>query len=282
MSETTTPTQTISPATPPWSWKPRAVIFDLFGDYLRYTGQGVRLAHLTALLSLFSIEPATVRMNLSRLRREGWFTTTKDGRETIYWMTPKLVDLLDEGREKIFARTDESWDSRWTMVIYQVPESERAVREMLKKSLAWAGFGQLSPSTWVATHDRAQAANAISAQYPAARFDILWCEAMSEEQSLDLVRRCWDLDSLAEDYRAYIDEFGHLLVPSELATLDPPAALLARTHLTQSFRRFPFRDPQLPTVLEPVGWPGRTAFDTFERLHAALAEQAESCVSSFM
>ena len=88
-------------------WKPRALILDLFGDYLRYAGSEVRLADITELLAVFDIEAATVRVNLSRLRKEGWFTTRRVGRETVYSLTPHMLEILNEGRERIFRRRDE-------------------------------------------------------------------------------------------------------------------------------------------------------------------------------
>ena len=61
------------------------------------------------------------------------------------------------------------------MAIYQVPESERAVREQLRKQLAWHGFGQLSPSTWLSPHDLISEVREIAAEYPLAKVDALWC-----------------------------------------------------------------------------------------------------------
>ena len=154
-------------------WKPRALILDLFGDYLRYAGSEVRLADITELLAVFDVEPATVRVNLSRLRQEGWFTTRRVGRETVYSLTPHMLEILNEGRERIVRHREESWQGRWTMVIYQVPESERAVREQLRKRLAWHGFGQLSPSTWLAPHDLFDDVRGLAAEYPLAKIDVL-------------------------------------------------------------------------------------------------------------
>ena len=134
--------------------KPRSVILDLFGDYLRYVDAEVRLSHLTELVGAFDIAPSTVRVTLSRLRREGWFETRREGRETIYVLTPQMLEVLDEGRARIFAPPAETWIGTWTMVIYQMTESERQERNQLRKALAWHGFGPLTTSTWLAPGDR--------------------------------------------------------------------------------------------------------------------------------
>jgi phenylacetic acid degradation operon negative regulatory protein len=67
-----------------WRTSPRSLILDLFGDYLRYADAEVRLSHLTTLPGAFDIASPTVRVTMSRLRREHWFTTHRVGREMIY------------------------------------------------------------------------------------------------------------------------------------------------------------------------------------------------------
>ena len=85
--------------------KPRAVLWDLFGDHLRYVNGGtVPMRALTALLDGFGIGESTSRVALARMRREGWFSTDRDGRQAIYRLTARSVVLLDEGRSRIFDR----------------------------------------------------------------------------------------------------------------------------------------------------------------------------------
>src|SRR5271169_4617708 len=82
--------------------KPRAILWDLFGDHLRYIDDGrVPMRVLTRLLDVFGVGESTSRVVLSRMRREGWFTTHRDGRQTSYELTARSVRMLDEGRARI-------------------------------------------------------------------------------------------------------------------------------------------------------------------------------------
>jgi phenylacetic acid degradation operon negative regulatory protein len=45
--------------------------------------------------------------------------------------------------------------------------------------------------------------------------------------------------------------------------------------LTYDYRKFPFRDPDLPTELLPAGWLGREAHDLFLKAHELLRPPAE-------
>ena len=114
----------------------RSVVFDLFGDHLRYRGGEVRLRALVALMACFDVPEPTVRVVVGRLRREGWLASRRDGRETAYLLTPAAWELLDEGRTRIFQRVAGPWDGCWHMVIYSVAEVDVAVREQIRKQLA--------------------------------------------------------------------------------------------------------------------------------------------------
>ena len=258
--------------------KPRSLILDLFGDYLRYVDAEIRLSHLTTLLGDFGVAPPTVRVTLSRLRREGWFVTERVGRETIYRLTPGMLDVLNEGRERIFTPPVTEWVATWTIVIYQMSESERQERNELRKSLAWHGFGPLTTSTWLAPGDRRKEARAIVDALTDEQVDILSAMSESFEHDHDLARRCWDVDGLSVAYKAFIRSHKHLLRTA--GRLTGAKALVARTELIWSYRHFPFQDPRLPVELRPEPWPGVEAYELFRTVHAALGPAARAYVGS--
>lgn len=251
--------------------KPRSIVFDLFGDYVRYTGGQIRLSPLTELLGCFDVGPSTARVAMSRLRNEGWFDTRRDGRETTYALNPRSWRLLDEGRERIFDRATGGWDGQWRMVIYSVPESDRAARDRVRKRLAWLGFGALAPSTWVCPHDRLDRVSRDLAGEQAVRLDLFTCRSRGREADLQTAARCWDLTGLDADYARFLaahrdDRGGHR---------SGPAALVERTRLTHDYRLFPFRDPDLPVELLPPDWPSRDAHLAFLEAHELLRAPAQ-------
>jgi len=255
---------------------PRSLILDLFGDYLRYVGGEVRLAHLTALMEEFGVAPATVRMTLTRLKREDWFLTERDGRETVYRLSDRMLGVLDQGRQRIFASPRPSWDHRWTMVIYQLAETQRQERDQLRKGLAWAGFGPMTTSTWLAPGDRTGSADAATALIPGDQVDVFTCLSRGLEQDRALAQRCWDLAGLARDYDAFLASYQDAVGrPGPTGS----AALVARTQLVSTFRHFPFKDPRLPEELWPAQWPGARAHDVFVALHRDWGWAAREHVS---
>ena len=262
--------------------KPRSVVFDLFGDHLRYHGGAARTQALCALLEVFGIGEPTARIVLSRMRKEGWFDTRREGRQVVYELTGTAWQLLDEGRERIFRRTTEPWDGQWRMVIYAVPEQNRAEREQLRRTLSWLGFGPLATATWISPHERLDEVDRALSGASAARLDLLTCRSRDRATDLDMVERCWDLKTLGRDYADLVARLEELPPAAELAALPGADALRLRIELVAGYRHFPFRDPDLPAELLPEDWPGRRAHELFVAAHEALAGPADAHVTSVM
>jgi phenylacetic acid degradation operon negative regulatory protein len=258
--------------------KPRAILIDLFGDHLRYHGGEAKLQVLSELLLDFGVGESTARVVLSRMRRDGWFVTRREGRETVYALTEHSWQVFDEGRKRIFERTLDPWDGSWRMVIYAVPEAARAERERIRRTLAWHGFGPLAAATWVSPHDRLDEVEAALADSSATRLDLLTCRSRGRAADVEMAGRCWDLDGLGRDYEKLVSRYEQLPATADLARLPGDQALRLRIELVAEYRGFPFRDPDLPPELLPEGWLGSRAHELFVAAHDALREPAEAHV----
>ncbi len=262
--------------------KARSLVFDLFGDYLRYRGGEVRLRSLVALMGCFDVPETTVRVVVTRLRKEGWLQSRRDGRETVYALTPRAWELLDEGRSRIFDRAAGPWDGYWRTVIYSVPETDRAVREQLRKKLAWLGFGPIAPSVWLSPHDRLDAVRAAFAEEPSVRIDTFHSRSMGMTSDRDIASRAWDLEALDRDYADLLQRYRPALAGYRNGELSGAAALVERMRLVIDYRHFPFRDPDLPGELLSEGWSGRSAHEVFLNAHGLLRVPAEAFVDDVL
>jgi phenylacetic acid degradation operon negative regulatory protein len=261
--------------------KPRAIVWDLFGDHLRYVDGGqVPLRALTELLEVFGVGESTSRVVLSRMRREGWFTTHRDGRQISYALTDRGLRTLDEGRARIFDRGRDDWDGTWRMVIYAVPEENRSERDRARRMLTWHGFGPLAAATWISPHPRLDTVASALADLSATRVDLLESRSASRESDRQMAARCWDLDGLGRDYVELASAYEHLPPVSELTALDGREALRRQVELVASYRTLPFRDPDLPAELLPEGWAGRRAHQLFIAAHDGLHGPADAFIRS--
>lgn len=255
--------------------KARELVFDLYGDYARYLGGEIRLGMITELLEDFGIGAPTTRVTMSRMRKEGWFETERQGRETSYRMTPKLVQYLDAGHERIFRPPIREWVGRWTLVMLQIPEKERARRDRLKRVLSWEGFGQLNPSSWISPRQNTADVEKLLNAEGDGQIDVVTMETGSLEKDRALVARCWDLSSLDAWYADFLDRWEDYR-QQDLPELEPRQALRDRIEIITTYRQVLFLDPFLPRILQPEGWLGGRAFQTFVSVHDTLAAPSMS------
>lgn len=262
--------------------KLRHVIFDLFGDYLRHRGGEIRLRDLVALLGHLGVPEPTVRVVAARLRKEGFLTSRREGRETVYSLSEQGWWTLDERRFRIFIRPSGPWDGQWSVIIYHVPETERALREQLRKRLTLHGYGPLAPSVWISPHDRSALVRPDLAGNPVVRLDIFRGRSEGPEKDRDMVERAWDLATLDRDYAALLDSYRPRLAAYRAGEVHGPAALAERLQLLDTYRSFPFRDPYLPPELLPEDWSGRAAHEMFLEAYGLLRAPAEAFVESVL
>ncbi|MGO4616969.1 PaaX family transcriptional regulator C-terminal domain-containing protein [Nocardia sp. 2YAB30] len=258
--------------------RPRALVFDLYGEFFRYAGGTAPLGTLTALMGVFGVEPPTVRVAMTRLREDDWFDSTKSGREVSYLLNDKSWRLLDDGRTRIFERHLDDWDRTWTQALVDDSGLDRERRKRIEKALSWWGFGNYSGLCWFSPHDREkQLREALSDDEQ--RIQILRSRSADLTRDRLIADHCWDLGELGADYQAFIEEFRPRLARYRRG-LDPSAALIDLVRLMQNYRRYPFRDPELSEALLPAGWRGREAHEVFIECHEILHAKAAEFVAS--
>lgn len=70
--------------------------------------------------------------------------------------------LTDKGRKllvknkPVLKQTSQEWDGFWRIVIFDIAESERKLRDLLRRHLVKIGFGSLQNSTYISCYDFSQ------------------------------------------------------------------------------------------------------------------------------
>ncbi|WP_037914626.1 PaaX family transcriptional regulator [Actinacidiphila yeochonensis] len=256
--------------------KPRQLVFELFGDYLRHRTGEVRLRGLVAVMACFGIPDTTVRVVVARMRKEGLLAARREGRETVYSLTDAGRELLEERGERIFGRAPAPWDGRWHLVTYSVPETERLLREHLRRKLARHGFGALSPALWVNPHDRTEPVLAAFADQPAVRLDVFRSDAAGPEADRSIAARAWDLAALDRAYASLLAAHTPALAALRGGGTAGRTALTERVTLIHDFRPIVFTDPDLPPELLPADWHGGAARAMFLESLAHSREPAHA------
>ncbi|MBO0703157.1 MAG: hypothetical protein J2P38_09515 [Candidatus Dormibacteraeota bacterium] len=254
---------------------PRALLFTLYGDYVHPSGaEEVRVQALVRLAEVLGVSGSALRSALSRMSREGWLVSQRDGGRPRYALSPRGFQLIDEGARRIYSRHRETWDGRWLVVAYSLPEHRRGERDRLREGLSFLGLGSLGNGLFISPHDLTLEVRAVAERTGALEeVTILRSRLAWPDDPQDLVRRAWDLQEVARRYERFLTEFRAVL--DGAAPLDDEDAFRRRFRLTHAFRRTLFGDPELPDALLPDGWVGTAAFRRFSEANHRLLPQAD-------
>lgn len=92
----------------------------------------------------------------------------------------KRALVLAQARAEAPARKKRRWDRRYRMVIFDIPERRRAVRERLRRLMNEFGFLRLQDSIWISPYDCEDLVALVKAELKVGK-DILYVIADSIE-----------------------------------------------------------------------------------------------------
>ncbi|MBS4204243.1 phenylacetic acid degradation operon negative regulatory protein PaaX [Lederbergia citrea] len=253
----------------------RSMIFTIFGDYIRHDKHDIWIGSLIKLLKEFGHNEQSVRAAVSRMYKQGWLESQKNGNRSFYRLSPRGKARMEEAGKRIFKLSPDQWDGKWRMFFYSIPEGKRNVREDLKKELSWSGFGALSPNNWLTPNNLIKEAEYLIEKYELADYVHLFTaqyEGAGENKSL--VEACWDLSEINEKYTLFIDiynkKFKEARVKSNNGNITLAECFVEKTLLVHEYRKFLFIDPGLPAELLPEKWKGHAAAALFSEYYKYL------------
>jgi phenylacetic acid degradation operon negative regulatory protein len=268
--------------------RPQSLIFTLFGDYIYQRNDRIRINSLIKILSLFGISEQATRSTVSRMIHRGWLINERVGNKSYYLLTARSQTIIKEGAERIFHFPEPTnhWDGCWHLVTYSIPEEQRDARDRFRGELSVSGFGMLMNAAWVSPRDQRvriqQLAESLQIK-PYVQMFHGQVEAFVPCQELAL--RCWNLSTINSEYVRFIERHGPELEDFQAllrssAAIEPSEYFVRRFMLMHEYRRFPYRDPQLPDELLPRDWHGAEAAVLFQRYHRVLADGANAYFDS--
>jgi phenylacetic acid degradation operon negative regulatory protein len=197
---------------------------------------------------------------IQTLEAEGWLESREevDGTERVYRLTRKGLLCALGGRHPE-ERWNRGWDGKWRMVMFDLPEEKRGLRNQLRKQLRAACFGGLQGSVWISPDPvhliGEELKKTASACGVMTFFEGVTC---CGESSPELVAAAWDFTKIHEGYEIYR---AHLKGMPSPADEDFEHKLLEWGRLERElWSECVAGDPLLPRELWLEGYPGEKAW----------------------
>ena len=86
-----------------------------------------------------------------RMIKQGLITTNDKGLLRLTHQGKRQLDLI-ESREMLRKKPGR-WDKRWRILIFDIPEYRKAIRNKMRRTLRSVGFFRLQDSVWIYPYD---------------------------------------------------------------------------------------------------------------------------------
>lgn len=153
------------------------------------------------------IGPERFHRKLAQFERLGWLDAPA-GKANV----ERVIRLTADGRLAALGGRDPEacwrrpWDARWRLVLFDVPETRRALRIQLRRRLRGLRFGYLQNSVWI-TPDSVDALKAVvrEAAIDVETLSFMEARPCAGESNADLVQGAWDFDQINRGYDLYLE-----------------------------------------------------------------------------
>ena len=256
---------------------PNTVVFALLAQYVLPRGGEVWLGSLIQAMAALDISEAAARSTILRLKKKGVLESQRMGRRTFYWLTDAGMRQLNVGGFRFSLPSEKAWDGKWTTVIYSIPEEQRDLRDALRSSLKWWGFGSLAPGTWISTRVLLPEIESDLRELGVWEYvSVFRSEYLGPGDPSAIVAEAFpELGILEAGYRDYIAEAKAVLQSLDAGLLDDEACFATRMHNLWEIYAVAKDDPILPPALLPEDWPRFEAVELSAQVRHVLSAPAE-------
>ncbi len=252
--------------------RPQSVLLTFFGDYLDDTTLAVSSSSVIELLGAAGVSEQAARATLSRMVRRSFLHRHTEGRRAFFSLTDFGLRTVLDGRNRAQEPDafDRTWDGRWTLVSFSLPENAQRRRHELRAVLSWAGFGMVNNGLWAAPRE----VDAVALLEHLDVLDHVHVFSVRPEAPTDpgeLARRSFDLTEVAHRYAAFLVRWRPVGRAGAAAVADP---LAARVVLSADWLQVIRDDPRLPPDFLDASWPAVPARALYRGLADDLRPRA--------
>ena len=197
---------------------------------------------------------------LAKLKNMGWAEKLKKDDEPYYQITPKGERYVDDILKAV--KVKENWDKKWRLVMFDIPESQRSVRDRLRRILNNLGLGILQASVWISTEDIKDKIDSITEKLELGSKIKYFEVSASPSLNLQVVEKAWNIPEISEKLDKFTKEAEYALKGMGKGNGDKFSA----KKLIFEYALIAKQDPKLPVEFFEQNGIRKHAYETYLRL----------------
>ena len=191
----------------------------------------------------------------------------------------RLTDKGERATDDIF-RPERWWRRRWSgvwyLMVYDIPETQRSYRNVLRQFLRQLRIGRLQGSVWITPRDiRPEYDDLVKAAGIKSYAYLFEARTVLGLPTDQVVRSAWPTDLLEQCQQWYCENAQRNLDALRLKQLPQKSLWVFVRETNRAFRAVMALDPLLPKALWPDGYRGAEVVTWHRRLLGELARQIE-------
>lgn len=155
------------------------------------------------------------------------------------------------------------WDKKWRILSYEIPESERVLRDKLRRKVATWGLGPWHRSFWITPHPIIPALSELIS----GKKERAYIQAFEADHAVGdiqvLLEKAWSISKLESEYRELFREWHKILSQDQ-----SPSKKLRL--IIDGYVDVLKRDPGLPKEVLGPNWVGYEAISIFKEIKTIL------------
>ncbi|MFC1790460.1 PaaX family transcriptional regulator C-terminal domain-containing protein [Patescibacteria group bacterium] len=228
----------------------------------------------------------TFRNQLRRMAFDGWYQKSNFASSISKLLSVGDIEKVEK-KGKVFLRLTsqgnkhltqsipflkfarKQWDGYWRIVIFDINEKSRSVRNSLREKLVSLGFGQWQRSVYITPHDiSGEITQFLKSKRLLSVCVCLEARQIGVEDEGELAEKVWQLNDLNEAYYSLFLDCQNLL-----SRVGEKKSDRRQFHqLWLAYQEIICRDPYLPRELLPKNWWAEKAQEILKELMSSFAK----------
>ena len=203
--------------------------------------------------------------SLGRLVNKGW-VIKKDRRQQLHYsISSHGIDQLNATLDHIKGENTEEWTDQWHLVIFDIPEAKRKLRDSFRSLLKELCYGMLTSSVWISPWSKNEQINRFIKRNNLADnvFQLQTDFIRDHYQSMILVRQSWDWQKIENNYRSFIDKAEKI---TQHWSQKKPQSRFTAKKLVFQYAEVVKEDPRLPDNITPNATLSRKAQELYRKI----------------